>query len=202
MTNVNEIAAAIKKLRQRASFDVVETGKLLTQAKAALEHGEWYRWLAREFSWSRQSADNFIRTYEVFHDKPLIVSVLEPTALYALSRDSTPPEAMRAVEKLIAARKVPTPAAVKKIIRKLRGDDDPPAPPPEPKPSPSVREAAIAEQFSTAVAALKALAARPSKIFAGAVPAADLELVANFLREIASKESTNVNAEGQAMPLH
>jgi Protein of unknown function (DUF3102) len=192
--SASEIAKTIRRLRERSCKDVIEIGRLLAKARDLLDYGDWYRWLETEFQWSRPTADNFIRVFETFGDSTsLTVSVLEPSALYALSQRSTPPTALAVVEKLVKAGKPPSAAGVKRIIREIKfpACDDPPPVPSEPTPSPSVREAALAEQFRDAVTALVKLAARPSKTFAGVVPANDLDMVANFLKQVASKEKAS-----------
>jgi hypothetical protein len=192
--SVREITATIRKLRQRTCADIIEIGRLLAEAKKLLGHSSWLHWLETQFAWSRQTADNFIAVHKRFGNNVAtvpIVGTLDPTALYALAQQSTPPQAVTAVVKLIKAGNPPSATDVKKIIREIKCPpcDDPPPVPSEPEGlSPSVREAALAGQFRDAVAVLVKLAARPSKTFAGAVPAHDLDMVANFLRQIASKE--------------
>lgn len=189
MVVVDEIAKSIRQLRKKTCADVIEIGRLLVKAKDLLPYGLWYGWLENEFGWSRQTADNFIRVHQKFGGaRSPIISDLDPTTLYVLAQRSTPPAAVATVVKLVKGGEVPSTAGVKKIIREIKNPPsaDPPPAPSEPTPSRSVREAALAEQFRTAVASLIALAVRPSKIFADAMPAGDLGMVANFLTQVAA----------------
>jgi hypothetical protein len=43
-------AASIHQLEKRVIGDVVEIGRLLTECKQLLGHGNWLSWIAREFT--------------------------------------------------------------------------------------------------------------------------------------------------------
>jgi Protein of unknown function (DUF3102) len=55
---LDDIAVEIRALERSNAFD---TGDLLIEAHDACEHGEWYAWLEREFAWSEDTADNYMR---------------------------------------------------------------------------------------------------------------------------------------------
>lgn len=181
--DVNKIAARILKLRQRTCEDMIEIGKLLIQAKGRLEHGEWGEWLRRQFAWSQDTAERFINVAEVFgetNSAPL--RNLDASALYELARPSTPQEARDTVAGLIEDGTLPALADVRRIIKEARGIDEPE---PAPQERPSVQEAALQQQFMDAITALMKLSTKPANTFAGTVPADDLDMLANFLRQIA-----------------
>jgi len=62
-------AARIRTLRKGLIADVIEIGRVLSECKALLVHGQWIAWLNREFQWSERTARNFIAAYELAEDK-------------------------------------------------------------------------------------------------------------------------------------
>jgi hypothetical protein len=92
-----KLAEQIRELRRNTIHDIVTIGRILVEARERLTRGQWLPWLRLEFSWSRQSADNFIHAYELSRDAelPTISNLpnLDPTALYLIARKSTPPQA-------------------------------------------------------------------------------------------------------------
>jgi hypothetical protein len=60
-----------------------------------------------------------------------------------------------------------------------------------PPPASLPRDPDLQETFATAVMALLGLVTKPSGKFVGAVPAADLEMVANFLNQVAAASKTH-----------
>jgi hypothetical protein len=55
-----------------------------------------------------------------------------------------------------------------------------------PPPAPLPRDKYLAEKFETAIREIKELTTKPSAKFVGVIPADDLEMIANFLRQIAA----------------
>lgn len=68
-----EIAAEINAIRRRAARqlleDSVEVGRLLCEAKNAVQHGEWGGWLEENFQYSSTEANNLMRLYEAYGTK-------------------------------------------------------------------------------------------------------------------------------------
>lgn len=68
-----EIAAEINAIRRRAVRqlleDSVEVGRLLTEAKSAVQHGEWGGWLEENFQYSSTEANNLMRLWEAYGTK-------------------------------------------------------------------------------------------------------------------------------------
>ncbi|SIN97307.1 Protein of unknown function [Bradyrhizobium erythrophlei] len=93
-------AQAIRALGKRAISDIIEIGRLLTEAKQIAGHGNWLPWLEREFGWTDKTAENFLNVhklgaqtkFENISDLNLPVS-----GLYLLAAPSTPVEARAAV---------------------------------------------------------------------------------------------------------
>ena len=178
---LNKTADKILKLRERTCADIIKIGQLLTDAKACLEHGEWGEWLRNEFAWSQDTAERFMNVSEIYGDADsATLRKLDTSALYELARPSTPQEARHAVEALIADGAAPSLTDIKRIIREAKPIPD------EPKERPSVRQAALVDRFQIAINALMELSTKPSATFAGAMPADKLDVLSNFLKQIAA----------------
>jgi hypothetical protein len=107
---------------------------------------------------------------------------LDPSSLYELARPSTPQSARNEVLGLIADKTVPSLSDVRGIIHDAKSADAP-----KPKANPiTPRRAALQDQFKQAIATLQALSTKPVMTFAGIVPAGELEMLSNYLRQIAS----------------
>jgi len=87
-------AASIRQLGRRVIGDVIEIGRLLSECKALLGHGNWLPWLSDEFSWSERTARNFIQAYEFALSTSANVAdlKLEVSSLYLLAAKTTPQE--------------------------------------------------------------------------------------------------------------
>jgi hypothetical protein len=178
-----DIAQKIRGLRQRACEDVIEIGRLLLKAKKQIGHGQWGRWLTNEFAWSQDTAERFINVAAVFgQTNSATLRNMDVSLLYELARPSTPQEARDAVLDLIKDETPPTLADARKIIRNVKPAAEPQ---PQPKPNPKPRQAALQDQFRTAFDTLQSLSTKPAHTFAGIVPPGDLEMLSNFLRQIA-----------------
>src|SRR5262249_12493383 len=55
---------AIRALRSRIVSDVAEIGGRLLKVKLIVGHGNWLPWLDREFGWTAQTAERFMRVHE------------------------------------------------------------------------------------------------------------------------------------------
>src|SRR5580704_10527086 len=106
-------AAEIRKLGGRVVADIVEIGRRLSECNERLPHGQWLRWLGREFGWSEWTARNYINVYRLAQSYSGKIPDLRIPAstLYLLARASTPEEAraeagervtLRAVEQIIS----------------------------------------------------------------------------------------------------
>jgi hypothetical protein len=66
------IAEEINVALKRETADIVVIGGLLIEAKAQIEYGDWYSWLKKNFSLSRQSADRYIKLHQALVKTPKI----------------------------------------------------------------------------------------------------------------------------------
>jgi hypothetical protein len=88
-----EHAAMIHRLGKRVIKDIIEIGRRIQIAKSLVGHGNWGRWLEREFGWTDDTALNFMRVYELSDDlksRNFRDLKIAPSALYLLARKSTP----------------------------------------------------------------------------------------------------------------
>jgi hypothetical protein len=106
-------AVAIRDLRKRASKDIVEIGRRLTEAKELAGHGHWLAWLDREFGWSERTAQNFMRVHTLSLGKSANFADLNIpiSAVFLLAAPSTSPEAVSEV----AERAKTEPMTMKKV---------------------------------------------------------------------------------------
>jgi len=61
----------------------IQIGKLLTEQKAAIKHGEWLKWMKDNLPFSQQTVSNYMRLFDN-RDKLPIVGNLELTDAYRL----------------------------------------------------------------------------------------------------------------------
>lgn len=97
-TIVRQRTNEIKGLMKRAAQDIIDIGQKLIEVKARLGHGHFGAWLAAEFEWSQDTANNFMAVARNFIEIPN-GSEFAPRALYLLARPSTPePARIEALE--------------------------------------------------------------------------------------------------------
>ena len=111
-------AARIRALRKGLIADVIEIGQLLSECKASLVHGQWIRWLNREFQWSERTARNFMTAYELAKDKSANFADfnLDISSIYLLAAPSTSKKARDEVLRRAEAGESLTHGKVKRII--------------------------------------------------------------------------------------
>ena len=67
------IASEINLIKRQTAVTclntAVEIGKLLVEAKAALQHGEWGKWLEDNVDYSVSTANNLMKLFECYGDK-------------------------------------------------------------------------------------------------------------------------------------
>src|SRR5262249_42079587 len=95
-----EHANAIRALRSRIVSDVADIGRILTEVKRIVRHGNWLPWLDREFGWDERTAQRFISVHEFVEGLSNsttvsdLVLTLPISAVYVLAAKSTPKEAV------------------------------------------------------------------------------------------------------------
>jgi hypothetical protein len=87
-------AAAIRECNKRVIEDIVEIGRHLTEAKAAVGHGNFCRWIVQEFGWTDRTARNYMHVCEMALNWKCVSDLKVPLReLYLLASPSTPEEA-------------------------------------------------------------------------------------------------------------
>jgi Protein of unknown function (DUF3102) len=83
--NARTLDAIAIDIHLRGRTNIIAVGKLLNEAHAACEYGEWCTWLV-EFEWSDSTADRYRKVADLVARFPTVGKVqLAPTTLYALT---------------------------------------------------------------------------------------------------------------------
>ena len=88
-TTADKLAEIADRIAKRGGQFVIDTGNDLLEAKKLLPHGRFQDWLKDEFDWSERTANNMMNAAKLA-DESAIISLLRPTAIYALSAPGTP----------------------------------------------------------------------------------------------------------------
>jgi DUF3102 family protein len=134
-----EHATTIRKLRQRTLENIIEIGRRLSACRAILkEDGAWRLWLETEFTWSRSTAERFLKLHQLLDGPTLDHANLPVSALYLLAAPSTPVAARDEIAKRARAGESISVAKAKHIINAHKED---PAPARRGKVEPAVTDA-------------------------------------------------------------
>ena len=76
-------ADKIRKLQVDVQRGIIEIGRELNEAKKEVPHGQWGAWLAKEFEWTQQTANRFMRVAERFGKLNNVVQ-FQPSTLQAM----------------------------------------------------------------------------------------------------------------------
>jgi hypothetical protein len=85
------------RIKQYSSKAIIQIGKDLAGAKHYLSHGQFLRWVEDEVGISARTAQSYMRVASWASSKSETVSLLPPTALYALSSPGLPAEFVEGV---------------------------------------------------------------------------------------------------------
>jgi hypothetical protein len=85
VSDLGAIAVQIKRLEKQTIGNVIETGRLLTEARALIKHGDWRPWLKANFEWSLRTATRFINVYQLSREMDLSALNISLSALYLLA---------------------------------------------------------------------------------------------------------------------
>jgi hypothetical protein len=119
-------AAEIKRLGKRAVADIIEIGKLLSEAKRIAGRVDFLPWLEHEFGWSEDTAENFIRLSKLSHEIPKFSELNIPlSGLYLLAAPSTAVEARNEIVERAQAGEPVSRAEVKETIEAAKGRQQP-----------------------------------------------------------------------------
>lgn len=100
MDDVRRLTDEIRERVKRTARDIIEIGERLIRVKERLGHGRFLDWLDAEFDWSERTAERLIGVAEAFKSDNLSDLDMAPSAMYALSAPSVPPEVRElAIEK-------------------------------------------------------------------------------------------------------
>ena len=115
----------IERRVRRSVGDLVAIGRTLTEAKERLPHGQFGRWLAAEFGWSWQTANNLMNVARLGDQIPNDLEFGE-AVLYALAAPSTPAEVRAEMVARARAGEPVRRADVASAIAARRPDPPPP----------------------------------------------------------------------------
>lgn len=83
--------AVLGNLAQEAQFyarsianGMIQLGRVLTEAKPLVKHGEWERWIAENAGCSVRYAQMFMQAYERFGDNPAVMQIKERGKIFKL----------------------------------------------------------------------------------------------------------------------
>jgi hypothetical protein len=111
-------AESIRQLERRVIGDIIEIGRLLSDCKQLLGHGNWISWIDREFALSERTARNYISAYDFVRSKSANVADLRISigSLYLLAARSTPEVARTEAFRRIDAGETLSHSEVKRIV--------------------------------------------------------------------------------------
>jgi hypothetical protein len=120
-------ATTIRTLRTRIVSDVAEIGRRLSEVKQIVGHGNWLPWLNREFGWSEDTAERFIRVHDFvagLSDSATVrnlVLTLPVSSVYLLAAPSTPEPAKTEIIERAAIGAPIAVAEVKRVVDTAKG---------------------------------------------------------------------------------
>jgi len=109
-TRIDRAATIIRNHDRATKKAIFEIGKILIAVKNALDHGQFNKWISREFNWTSRTATNYMNVVEKLGAISETVSDLPATTLYGLA---VMPEAERG--KIVAMITDPKNPPVKQI---------------------------------------------------------------------------------------
>lgn len=81
-----------KTLFRDAVETVIETGEYLTEAKRALSHGNWCRWLAENVPFTDRTAENYIKLTKLSRANTQLIAYLKDAGIVKLYRIAALPK--------------------------------------------------------------------------------------------------------------
>lgn len=111
------IAEATSAIRSRFNGDAQEIGEHLRRAKAALPHGAFGPWLARELGITPRTAQNYMQAATFLAGKRNAISHLPPAIIYKLSAPTALPVLVNKVIEAAERGEAIDLAALKKALR-------------------------------------------------------------------------------------
>ena len=99
---------------------IVQIGQYLTEVKGRLKHGKFQDGIAREFSWSDNSARNFMHVYERFKNRNFRNLEIDVSALYLIAAPSTPEHVVQVVIERARSGEPMTRAKAEEVLEDYR----------------------------------------------------------------------------------
>lgn len=90
VNQLNYIADEINTRINRFKHDVFNIGKLLTEAKELLPHGEFGNWVQNSCGLNHQTANNFMRVYGFCDGNPEIAEKISQSIIYKIASKNFP----------------------------------------------------------------------------------------------------------------
>ena len=113
-------ATTICSLAVTMTSAILDIGCRLIAAKQALPHGRFSAWVETECGFTHRTAQNYMRVAKFADGKSETVSLLTPSAIYALASEKTPPAVVHRVLQLLASHQVPTECDVLRMLAEAR----------------------------------------------------------------------------------
>jgi hypothetical protein len=110
--DLRAIVADIHAVLKRGTADIIDAGRLLCEAKAQVDHGDWLAWLEREFSLSERSAQKYMLAYTwaTKNAPDADLTNLSPSLIYEMSNKKSlynqMPDAVAAILKEATEKRV------------------------------------------------------------------------------------------------
>jgi hypothetical protein len=170
VSDLGAIAAQIKRLEKQTIGNVIETGRLLSEARALIKHGDWRPWLKANFEWSRRTATRFINVYELSSQIDLSALNISLSALYLLADLKSPVKRDQIVE---AAKTGRVTFEIAQNIRPCSGD--------------AIRSGRIADKKQRAITSARRAEPTPHKVIGSNVGVKSrIRIAMNNLKSVVS----------------
>jgi hypothetical protein len=125
---VKERAVMIHKEARRTAQGIVKIGQWLTEVKETLGHGQWLPWLKGEFGWSADSAERFMRVFELVKFRNLRNLNIDASALYLIAKPSTLEPVRREVVERAKRGEPITHAKAREVLQEYEKHEELPPP--------------------------------------------------------------------------
>jgi hypothetical protein len=122
-TQADELRIKASTIRSRTGTmtpAIIDIGRDLLVAKQTLPHGCLLPWVKAECGLAPRTAQNYMRVAEFADGTCETVSLLTPSAIYALSSKKAPPVVVQQVLQLLESNQVPTEWDVLRMLAEAR----------------------------------------------------------------------------------
>ena len=123
---VKREVAAIKAIRKRAEAnakqlvrDAADIGRRLARVKSRVGHNNWQPWLEKNFGWSEDTAQRYMRTAK-FVTKNRTLRFLDLSAIYALSARNVPEDVVQQIAHRVESGEKPRTRVITAEVRNAK----------------------------------------------------------------------------------